>query len=466
MLSACTAGCLLTLMLLTPSHAQNQWSEVWDAVSKHPDLRGSSIGVCVMDGETGAPLFERNADLAFIPASSVKVLTTRMALTKLGPSWRFTTQLVAQGRIEGAALNGDLVVVASGDPSLGSQHFDARDFIGDWVAAVKQVGIERIQGDLVIDERHFWGSPLAGSTAIEDGGNYFGVGAHGFNAFDNEGTVWLTSGAKAGDPVVVVSLSETLKGVNLASQVVAADDHADRAFVHSRPYDWQPIVFGTIPKNQAQFPIRVAVPDPAKLVIEKLHAALIDAGIQLDGVARVERVRPSGGQPKNPQKIIHEHHSPDLSALVRETNWHSNNLFAAALFRQLGSEGYTYASANQWVNEAVKLAGVDATGLHLVDGSGLSRMNTATPRQLAFACTKLADSASDAALEIGLKPLKGYSNIKVKNGYLERVRAYSGRASLPDGRMLAFSIVVNHYSCAPSNARTQLLRFLSHIPKP
>ncbi len=66
-------------------------------------------GVEVYSLESKKVLFKYNEDFLFMPASNMKVLTTALALLRLGPDYRFTTRLLREP-------SGDVVLAGSGDP--------------------------------------------------------------------------------------------------------------------------------------------------------------------------------------------------------------------------------------------------------------------------------------------------------------------------------------------------------------
>jgi D-alanyl-D-alanine carboxypeptidase/D-alanyl-D-alanine-endopeptidase (penicillin-binding protein 4) len=82
-----------------------------------PSLASAAIGLCVLDSD-GKVLFEDNARSSFIPASTLKTLTTATTLEVLGPEFRFHTRVKATAPIEQGVINGDLIISGGGDPKL------------------------------------------------------------------------------------------------------------------------------------------------------------------------------------------------------------------------------------------------------------------------------------------------------------------------------------------------------------
>ena len=70
-----------------------------------------TIGGAVLDVGTGKLVYARNATKAYVPASTLKLLTSAGALSVLGPEHRFTTRVVSAGA-------GRVVLVGGGDPYL------------------------------------------------------------------------------------------------------------------------------------------------------------------------------------------------------------------------------------------------------------------------------------------------------------------------------------------------------------
>src|SRR5579863_7755796 len=84
-----------------------------------PPVNRGEWGMLVVDSVTGETLYERNADSYFVPASNMKLLTTALALDKLGADYRFRTTLETNGTLStGGLLTGDVILVGRGDPNL------------------------------------------------------------------------------------------------------------------------------------------------------------------------------------------------------------------------------------------------------------------------------------------------------------------------------------------------------------
>ncbi len=105
---------------------------------------GGQVAFAVADARTGAFLEMYNAAAALPPASVAKAMTAAYGLEHLGSDYRFRTQLIALGPIEGGKLKGDLVLQGGGDPSLDT------DALASLAAQLKEAGVVEVEGQLRI----------------------------------------------------------------------------------------------------------------------------------------------------------------------------------------------------------------------------------------------------------------------------------------------------------------------------
>lgn len=108
-----------------------------DSILSAANLSGT-VGFVVADAKTGAILEAHNPNTALPPASVNKALTTLFAIGSLGGGYRFETRLVATGPIANGRLDGDLILMGGGDPTLGTNDIArmARDLRATGVTSV------------------------------------------------------------------------------------------------------------------------------------------------------------------------------------------------------------------------------------------------------------------------------------------------------------------------------------------
>jgi D-alanyl-D-alanine carboxypeptidase/D-alanyl-D-alanine-endopeptidase (penicillin-binding protein 4) len=110
---------------------------------------GTSLSVLVREVGRDEPIVSYNSQVPRNPASTMKVLTTYAALEILGPAYTWQTRAYATGPVRDQVLDGNLVLVGGGDP------FMTADRWWGFVNGLRGAGIERVTGDVIIDNSYF-----------------------------------------------------------------------------------------------------------------------------------------------------------------------------------------------------------------------------------------------------------------------------------------------------------------------
>lgn len=106
---------------------------------------GTNLALVAQKVGSDTPIIDYNAQQMALPASTQKVVTALAALLQLGPDYRFVTNFETNAKLNNNTLTGDLVIRFSGDPTL------TRQQIRNMVNALKQIGIHKVEGDLIVD---------------------------------------------------------------------------------------------------------------------------------------------------------------------------------------------------------------------------------------------------------------------------------------------------------------------------
>jgi D-alanyl-D-alanine carboxypeptidase/D-alanyl-D-alanine-endopeptidase (penicillin-binding protein 4) len=114
-----------------------------------PNVSRSSSAAIAVDLGTGRVVFQRNPDLALVPASNEKLAVTYAALAAFGPWFRIPTEVIGRGELRSGVWHGDLVLKGYGDPTLSTR--DLRALARD----LRGAGIRRVTGRVVGDESYF-----------------------------------------------------------------------------------------------------------------------------------------------------------------------------------------------------------------------------------------------------------------------------------------------------------------------
>ena len=435
-------------------------------------LSGASYGFCVRDVSTGKILAEHNPASLLIPASTLKLLTTSAALDLLGNNFHFQTHLLYTGTFnkQTGVLQGDLIIRGSGDPSLESENFaGVKISVTDlWAKALKDKGLREIKGRIIADASCF-------SRAVPDQwiwgdiGNYYGAVPCGLSYRDNKFKVLFQSkesGSKA--QVLGTQPNYVLRPYSIVSEVIGKGSE-DEAYVYGDPFGWEKKISGTIPPNQAKYEVEAALPDPALLCAEDFLKSLVKAGIVCTKVSAQ-----SSYQKNDSLKGTwwYTHNSPSLDKIIFYTNTKSINLYCESLVLTMGKGDYKAGLAA--IKKYLVSKGLNADAFYMSDGSGLSRSNTCTANLLSELLVMVAkDSAIASTMKHSL-PQAGKSgsmsnigkgsaieqNMVAKTGYITRARAYSGYVKTKSGKELAFSVMLNNYTCSAREAKLKLEKWL------
>ncbi|MDQ7949239.1 MAG: D-alanyl-D-alanine carboxypeptidase, partial [Pedobacter sp.] len=157
--------------------------------------------LCVMDAQTGKIIFAKNENIGLATASTLKTITSATAFSVLGKDFRYQTILAYSGKIVNGTLQGDLIIVGNGDPTLASWRYEQtkeKVVLNQWVTAIKAAGIKKIDGAVIGDDS-LWGTQTMPEGWIwQDMGNYYGAGNSALSWRENQFDVHLKPGASVG----------------------------------------------------------------------------------------------------------------------------------------------------------------------------------------------------------------------------------------------------------------------------
>ncbi len=143
---------LATLLLLAMSAAHAAEIQLPVGVRSALNLRqipAETLSIYVADVDSGETVLEWGSDVPRNPASTMKLLTTLVALDILGPTYRWRTDVFVQGELQEGRLDGDLLIKGYGDP------FMVAERVWQLLRDIRRAGITEISGDLLIDDSWF-----------------------------------------------------------------------------------------------------------------------------------------------------------------------------------------------------------------------------------------------------------------------------------------------------------------------
>ena len=400
----------------------------------------------VYDPKTKKIISSYNENASLIPASTTKLLTTETALNLLGENFRWITQLEYSGTIEDGILNGNLYIVGSGDPSLGTNKAGAysyREIISDFIAAAKDKGIKKINGDIIIQTGVF---KLNKSQSLP------------------ESIVWLENG----NYYLPVGTTHEINPQN--EKLIAKKSNPfseNKNYYYISPYIGQMVYADKFDGGY----LTTKLPDAPAYLANNLRATMLKSGLPVVGKVVTRYADP------NPEKreLITTYQSPTLAEIVLYTNQHSDNALAEATLRMVGFQklgDQTLESGRKVVNNHLQSIGFDTQGLNYHDGSGLSRSNVVTPISQVKYLANLMDQkyykTFQESLPIGgqtgtLKRMfygAGNGQIFAKTGTLNKVKTLAGYMKTNSGKTLVFSLLINNYAGSVDQVKSRMEQIL------
>jgi serine-type D-Ala-D-Ala carboxypeptidase/endopeptidase (penicillin-binding protein 4) len=438
-----------------------------DALIGGPGLERSSWGVLVRSLRSGDTLYAANAGKLLMPGSTLKIATLAAAADRLGWDFTFETRLVAAGSIDAGVLNGDLLVVGAGDPSLVAADGMAARVFADWADALKARGIHAIRGRIIGDDNRFDDETLGPGWAWDDLAGRDAVAVSALQYNENVAQVTIAPGLAAGDETRV-TIEPPGSGLDADNRIMTGVPGTPPSIeVRRWPGSSRIELSGTLPLGGGPAVRIVSVDNPTRFFATAFRLALIGAGVDVQGPA-VDIDDVTGAPPASAGMLLASYRSPPLSTLAVRLMKTSQNLYAESLFKTIGAgDGApSFEGGRKAIAETLQPWGIETTGIVQVDGSGLSRYNYVTADALVAVLMHVdrddrLRAPFEAALPIGgrdgtlaarLTGTAADGNARAKSGTLANVRSLAGYVTAADGEPLVFAILANNFGTMPERA--------------
>ncbi|MEM6836996.1 MAG: D-alanyl-D-alanine carboxypeptidase/D-alanyl-D-alanine-endopeptidase [Cyanobacteria bacterium P01_C01_bin.120] len=423
-------------------------------IANQSELARARLGVQV-ETLTGEEILNREGDRFFVPASTLKLLTTAAVLTELGPEHTLQTSILQATTADGRTL---ITVAGGGDPSFGQAELEA---IADQLALRNLDFIEVLYGD----ESAFPGTAVNPNWEWEDVQAGYGAPVNALIFNENEIGLNLTPQG-LGEPLQVLwdqpeqAASWTIEN---NSTTVAG---GELEFIDVGRDLGQPIlrVAGQLAAGSSSEITSIAEPHPGRAFLAQLQRTLRQRDID------VRQTQLSPPPVSHDWQLLTVIESPPLAELLIPANQSSNNLYAEALLKTLGRQ---QTEATDVTDAGIAIArrtlqtlGVDIDSLVMVDGSGLARKNLVTPQAMVDVLQAMARSP-DANVYRNSLAVAGVSGtlrnrwrdtpvegrLYGKSGAISRNFTLAGYLEPPSYEPLVFSIFINNINARGSIAR-------------
>lgn len=365
------------------------------SIVDRPEFRHAIFGIEVYSLDTRKPVYTMNADKLFVPGSTTKLLTEGTALELLGADYRFHTRVYHTGTLgKDGTLDGDVVLVASGDPNIsarvrpdGTLAFenedhaydgspDTRAVPGDPLLVIHDIarqvaahGVKRVNGRVLVD-----------ATLFRGGDRELGTGVVISPIIVNDNLIDMTvgPGAAEGAPASL-ALSPTTSYARFVNKITtsAAGAHPEVQISsdEAAPDGMHTVTLsGSFPAGKQAILYAYSVPDPARFAEVTLTEALRTQGIAVrDSASKTVPDFKTLAASYVPDRVIAEHVSPPFREEVKVTLKVSQNLHASMTPRMLHAvlaRGDTSKTGFDLEHDFLVRAGLDLSGAQQADGAG------------------------------------------------------------------------------------------------
>ncbi len=419
------------------------------SIKNKRSLSSMKIGISIFDLKNNQFLYQNNGHMSYNIASGVKIITTALALQKLGSGYRFQTVVTMQHPNNQGIVEGNLYIKGFGDPSL---NIEALEQI---VKQIKRRGIKKINGSLILDQGYFDNNnsaphfeerpyePRAFRAPISAlSTNFNTIGIHIYPAQNNQNAY--------------VTLSPSNKYLHLMGKVNTSHKRSRIQLNIDNQKDFLQVqVGGYIQENSKPRIFYRHVPNPFLFFGHTFLNILSKNNVDI-----VSKDFKHGVAPLN-IKPLFIHKSRTLTHILRDMNKYSNNFISEMIFKTIGAHEKkspaTWEKSQKIIRDFlvddIKLA---PNSFRMNNGSGLYNSNRFSTDQVIQILTYLhhdfrynADILSTLSIAGTDGTMKKRMNnsallLRAKTGSLSKTSFLGGYAAINTDRVIAFAITMNN----------------------
>ncbi len=455
---------ILTYSILFHVDAQTLETSINELIQQ-ASRRSQDIGISIRDVSSDQEIYQLNSDHFFIPASSLKLITTFSALDILGKNFTYDTEVYLTGKIlTDGTLEGNIVINGNGDPSLGSDRFPGFPHIDDLdrkiTEAIFKSGVRCIDGEIIMVGAQSDSEGILPGWPWNDVGNYYGAGAYNINYRENYYTLKLDRSKGINSHSSVAGIHPEVPDMSVESHItIDGPKTGDQAYIYGGDNTDHKIIRGTIPAGAGSFNIKGAMSRPWQVWASRLKQMLSkNHNIECQGIHYTTEWDIKGDR-------ILSIKSPKLVDLVRKANEKSINLYCEAFLKGISQKSARDESLKK-LYANLRNHTLDTTEIIMVDGSGLSSRNVLTPRFFTkflnhyyrtwgdeFTKSLIPRASHQGTVRRLLKGRPSEGKAWLKSGYIEKVLSYTGIIRCKSGKSYSITIISNHHREKPAVIR-------------
>ena len=428
-----------------------------------PGVQRAAWGIVVHSLDRNERVFEMNPRTLLVPASTAKLVSLASAADAVGWDYRYETVVRASAPIIDGTIQGDLLVVGSGDPSIGGR---AGGQLSIWVDALKAQGLRRIDGRVIGDDDAVEEPRPQLAWAWDDLGYTTGALFGALNLAENRMEITVNPG-QALDYQPTFSMEPAAWSRPLRNRTVTGPAQSPlQLWPEQRPGEPFLTIAGSIPIGAPPARLQISVGNPTAWFASVFRAALISGGIEVTGEAYdVDDVaqRPEWSR----ASVLYTHRSAALAEIAQPMLKNSINLYGEAVLRLNAAKGVlaTNDAALAGLRARMTAWGIPPDAWQIIDGSGLSRRDAIAAEALVTILQRMHDSSGaspwmtalpvagrDGTLAGRMTGTPAEGNVRAKTGTMSNIRTLAGYVRTRDGEHLAFAILADNFEGAGADA--------------
>ena len=393
-----------------PASSRAELRHFVDSLTTQTEFRNATWGVLIVNPRTGDTLYSKNAGKLIMPASNMKIITSAAALTLLGPDYTYRTTFLADGPVHDSLLDGNLLVIGRGDPTISDNMRGVATTVMDALAdSVRAHGIREVTGSLARVGDAFPDSIHGYGWEWDDLGEYYAAG-----------------------------VDELIFNEGMAPTTLRPPPDTVRDSLYSGP-----------------------AKDPATGYLNAFNDALLRKQITVEAGV-MDSILPT------PFKMdtLFTFMSLPMRNIIPALMKPSQNQIAEILLKTIGLERGgmgTADSARKIVGQLLLSWGVQPDGFVIRDGSGLSRHDLVSPETIVRVLDRIQQDTAfavfynampiagvDGTLKDRMKGTPAEGNVHAKTGSIASARSLSGYVTTADGERLIFSVLSNNWTTPSS----------------
>ena len=322
---------------------------------------------------------EFNAEKGMNPASTMKLVTSLAAIETLGPEYRWKTSLYTNGEIRNGTLTGDLLIKGTGDPKLIPEELTKA------FQNLQQLGIKRIDGDLIFDRSLY-------DTSVRDSSFSDGEPNRAYNANPDAllyafNSISFQLFLSPGSEFVLINQTPKLANLKIDNNLRIVDEPCDDwkknisfRFEVQKNNQWLAIFDGSYPQGCKSATWNILAPDASVFLQYSIIALWEDLG----GTWRKKPIVKSSASTQS-FRWLTSHEGIPLSDSIKDINKLSNNVMARQVLLTLSLEKTAVGNTKNGariIRDWLQKNSLDMPELVIENGSGLSRIERISAKHL------------------------------------------------------------------------------------